>query len=350
MHADQSVGKGVRLLVVSLFVFAVMVIVGIAGSTYGTIHAATYQPDNQENNKEKQLLFEQSLVLLADHLHPYYLASVDLTQFLKAYPHNIDLYLIDSESKLLNKTTTIEPQKQLVEQQSIENHTMYLLQGSVIDYSIRAITNYSQERVIVEVRVFDNLEAVWNSLQDSKELIDAIYSIDFDACHEDQSKSCLPQSFVYKVTKSGYYSVRFTLNNPSAFYNMKYDYNMTITNVSYELPSPKAVVHSCTLTDSEKGHEQHCTFTMNESSYHEFWHMNDEMCLLANVHKVNLLGSEWSEEKAFTQVDTSCSIYNVNWLIVSVCVLVVLGVLISSVLLLEGIVCYRLYKRCKSNN
>ncbi len=350
MHADQSVGKGVRLLVVSLFVFAVMVIVGIAGSTYGTIHAATYQPDNQENNKEKQLLFEQSLVLLADHLHPYYLASVDLTQFLKAYPHNIDLYLIDSESKLLNKTTTIEPQKQLVEQQSIENHTMYLLQGSVIDYSIRAITNYSQERVIVEVRVFDNLEAVWNSLQDSKELIDAIYSIDFDACHEDQSKSCLLQSFVYKVTKSGYYSVRFTLNNPSAFYNMKYDYNMTITNVSYELPSPKAVVHSCTLTDSEKGHEQHCTFTMNESSYHEFWHMNDEMCLLANVHKVNLLGSEWSEEKAFTQVDTSCSIYNVNWLIVSVCVLVVLGVLISSVLLLEGIVCYRLYKRCKSNN
>ena len=343
MHADQSVGKGVRLLVVSLLVFAVMVMVGIAGSTYGTIHAATYQPENQE----KQLLFEQSLVLLADHLHPYYLASVDLTQLLREYPHNIDLYLIDSESKLLNKTTIIEPQKQLVEQQRIENHTMYLLQGSVIDYSIRAVTNYSQ-RVIVEIHVLDNLEAVWNSLQDSKELLDAWKS--FDACHEDQSKSCLPHSAVYNVTNSGYYSVRFTLNNPSAFYNMKYDYNMTITNVSYELPSPKAVVYSCTLTDSEQEHKQHCTFTMNESSYHEFWHMNDEMCLLANVHKVNLLGSDWSEKKAFTQVDTSFSIYNVNWLIVSVCVLVVLAVLISSVLLLEGIVCYRLYKRCKLNN
>ncbi len=340
MCADQSVEKGVRLLVVSLLVFAVMVMVGIAGSTYGTIHAAMHQPDS----KEQQLLFEQSLVLLADHIHPYYLASVDLSQFVRENSHNIDIYLIDSESEHLNKTTTIE-KNQSVDVHQIESNTMYLLQGSVIEYSIRAITNDSQQ-VLVEAYVLENLEAVWNILQDSKDLIDFKLWTHFYACPEKQSTSCPLQSATYKVNKTGYYSVRFTLNNPSAYYSMKYDYNITITNVSYELPSPKAVIHNCTLTKLD----QHCIFTMNESSYHEFWHMNKEVCLLANVHKTNLLGSDESEKKAFAQVDTLFSTYNVNWLIVSVCVLVVLAVLLSSALLLEGIVCYRMYRRCRLNN
>ena len=313
--------------------------VGVAGSVYGTVNAATHQ-----YSSESPLVYGGSIVPLAGDLLPYYLRAMDITQIDKQNLHVIDLYLVDSPCGQLN-TTNASSRSTTMGRGRIENTTgWYLLPGSEIEYFVCALTNVSriEHEVIVEVYVLDNLDAVWELVIDPSGRIDGVKVAEEFACYTNETAPRPCWSVSYRVERAGYYSLRFTINNPDLFSSMQYNYTVSVTNLTYLTPTPEHTLHRCRLTDTVI--DDHCTFLFNDSSTHLPWNMNKGVCLLAKVHEVNVPPHLWTVEKQFSQVDIAYTRYSIDWLVVSAALLAVLALGLAVTVVVESFVCYRLVK------
>ena len=309
------------------------------GSAYGTVNAATHK-----YSSDSKLVFGNSIVPTVDHLLPYYLSAVNLTQNVKQYPHVIDLYLIGSSCEKLNTTNTTDHHTE-VSQPHIENITgQYLLPGTEIEYEICAVTsiNRTEHEVIVEVYVLDSLSAVWDLVVNPHGKINGWRIKKEFACYK-SDLNCQCWSVSYKVERAKYYSLLFTINDPSLAYSMQYNYSKSVTEVTYSLPSPDHWLHQCQLIDTDLNAQ--CMFLFNRSSVHFPWNMNNEVCIVAHVHSVRPDVIEQIPRSKFSEVSITYSKFSIDWLILSSAILAVLTALLLLVVIMESFACYYRYRK-----
>ena len=319
------------LKVCTLFfgLLAVITLIGVGGSGYGTYHAFAHQYPKQLN----ELVYGGSIIAL-DEILPYYLTEVELSEIIDhdSNPHHIDFYLVDTGCEHLNLTTN-QTEHTITNASSIENITgLYLLSGSEISYNICAVTDASSEVGYILVYILDNLGAI-HDFEPHKHIPNA----NFPVCFENDECSCTPVP--YDVPHPGYYSIRFVVDPPSLSETIRYNYSYS-RQENLIKPYNQSLFPHCSVFDRSS---EHCMFRFNNTLPRLPHEMNEELCIVADIHE---LGSTLSDEDYdFSYIQVNFVLYPINWFIMSVAFLGACTLVLIVVVIIEIVICCKVCKK-----
>ena len=319
-----------KVLAVTFGLLAVITLIGVGGSGYGTYHAFAHRYTNGPI-----LIHGESIIALEDIL-PYYITTVDILQnpWEDEGSHRIDFYLVDTACQHLNWTTKYT-EHTITNASSIENITgLYLLPGSKISYNICAVTDASSDQdVRVELYLLDNLDAA--------KTFDPLHQAPTKGfpvlCRENDTEPCLCKSFVFNIDHIGYYSVRFVAHDPESAI-IRYNYIASLLQKKIVSPPNKFLFH-CSVSN-----EQHCTFHFNSTLSHLPHEMNEEQCIIADIHEpVDILVDKTKPD--FSHVKVNFVLYPINWFAMSVAFLGACTLVLIVVVIIEIVICCKVFKK-----
>ena len=326
--------KVLKVCTLAFGLLAVITLIGVGGSGYGTYHAIAHN----YSQEQKELVYGGSIIAL-DEILPYYLTEVELSEISDSQPHHIDFYLVDTGCERLN-TTIEEKEHTYTNVSSLDNITgLYLLPGSEFTYNICAVTDASPDEVdgeiIVDVYILDQLQAVHNNFDPHTNIPNA----SFPVCFENNACSC-SSPIHYEVPHPGYYSIRFVLNNSSFSETMRYNYSYSLQQKRISSYNQTLFPHCSVFDRSSK----HCTFHFNSTMPHLPHEMNEERCIVADIHEL-AGGTLEDEDNDFSHIQVNFVPYPIDWFIMSVAFLSASTAVLIVVVIVLIVLCCKLYKK-----
>lgn len=316
-----------KILALLLVPLAIGAFIGVAGAGYGTYHAVAHGYRTAEQSQPRILVHGPSVMVLPD-IYPYYLNQVDLIEDISGadIPSKIDFALVDTDCDHLNSSFS-ETNLTSTNALYVEHVTgLYLLPGSQMSFNICSMTSANRADVwgdiVLYLHILDNLETAYDF-----DPYPYPPSKSFEACFTNDKCSC--QTYHYDVTRRGYYSLRFILNQPEFSQTMTYNYTITLNTTELVMPNSS---HQLTCSVSEN--QPLCVFLLNGTS-HSPHLMNKEQCVVVQID---------GPKSHYTHIKETFQPYHIDWLVLSSVFIAACGVIVIVVVIVEIVVVRRIRK------